>query len=256
MPRLLRYAAAALLLLGLGGLVYYLVHPGGMAITAPQSSRPVGYEPLAGYGDSCELFYPLSFRDDFGSPPAGWIGVDRSKVSFAPGNVVIKPAAGESVVWLDPSIEYQRGFVCAKVQAAAQGAAPAATSGSEEGAGVAFWAADPENYYAAIVYRDGGYAVFRKVNGMVAPLVPKRPSAAVKIGSDDVNVLQILYSEPRYFRADQWPAGRVLRSAVRRQEGHDRTGRAIGTRQGERMEVLRVGGRQRSAAAQAMTTRW
>jgi hypothetical protein len=198
MPRLLRYAAAALLLLGLGGLVYYLVHPGGMAITAPQSSRPVGYEPLAGYGDSCELFYPLSFRDDFGSPPAGWIGVDRSKVSFAPGNVVIKPMAGESVVWLDPSIEYQRGFVCAKVQAAAQGAAPAATNGSEEGAGVAFWAADPQNYYAAIVYRDGGYAVFRKVNGMVALLVPKRPSAAVKIGSDDVNVLQVLYSEPRY----------------------------------------------------------
>jgi hypothetical protein len=192
MPRILRYAAAALLLLGVGGLTYYLVHPGGVAITAPQSSRAVGYEPLAGYGDSCELFYPLSFRDDFGSPPSGWVGVDRSKVSFAPGRLAIRPAAGESMVSLDPSIEYERGFVCAKVQAVAQ----AGTDGAEEGAGVAFWAVDPENYYAAIIYRDGGYGVFRKVNGMIVPLVPKRPSAAVK--SDDVNVLQVLYSEPRY----------------------------------------------------------
>ena len=198
MPRVLRYAASALFLLGVGGLTYYLVDPGGVAITAPQSSRAVGYEPLAGYGDSCELFYPLSFRDDFGSPPAAWIGVDRSKVSFAPGHLAIKPAAGESVVSLDPSIEYQRGFVCAKVQAAVQGPAQAGTNGSEEGGGVAFWAADPENYYAAIIYRDGGYGVFRKVNGIIAPLVPKRSSAAVKIGKDDVNVLQVLYSEPRY----------------------------------------------------------
>jgi hypothetical protein len=198
MPRILRYSAAALLLLGVGGLIYYLVHPGGMAITAPQSSRSVGYEPLAGYGDSCEVFYPLSFRDDFSSAPSGWVGIDRSKVSFAPGHLVIKPPAGETAVSLDPSIEYQRGFVCAKVQTAAQGGAQAATDGSEEGAGVAFWAADPENYYAAIIYRDGGYSVFRKVNGMVAPLVPKRPSAAVKLGNADVNVLQVLYSEPRY----------------------------------------------------------
>jgi hypothetical protein len=193
MPRV-RYAAGALLLLGVGWLTYYLIHPGGMANPAPQSSRAVGYEPVAGYGDSCELFYPLSFRNDLGSPPSGWIGVDRSKMSFALGQLIIKPAAGESVVWLDPSIEYQRGFVCAKVQAAPQ----AATNGSEDGAGVAFWAADPENYYAAIIYRDGGYAVFRKVNGMIAPLVPKRPAAAVKIGNDDVNVVQVLYSEPRY----------------------------------------------------------
>ena len=194
MPRILRYSAVALLLLGVGGLIYYLVHPGGMAITAPQSSRPAGYEPLAGYGDSCELFYPLSFRDDFGSPPAGWLGVDRSKVSFAPGHLTIKPAAGETVVSLDPSIEYQRGFVCAKVQTAPQ----VTTNGSDEGAGIAFWATDPENYYAAIIYRDGGYSVFRKINGMIAPLVPKRPSATVKLGNGDVNVLQVLYSEPRY----------------------------------------------------------
>ena len=38
---------------------------------------------------------------------------------------------------------------------------------SEGGAGVAFWANDPSNYYAAAIYRDGGYAVFRKVNGVV-----------------------------------------------------------------------------------------
>jgi hypothetical protein len=200
MPRILRYAAGALLLLGVGGLTYYLIHPGGVPNAASQSSQAVRYEPVAGYGDGCERFSALSLRDDFGSPPSGWVGADPSKVSFAPGRLVIKPAARESVVWLDPSIEYQRGFVCAKVQAAAQAAQAqaAATNGLEEGAGVAFWAVDPDNYYAAIIYRDGGYGVFRKVNGVVAPLVPKRPSAAVKIGNDDVNVVQVLYSEPRY----------------------------------------------------------
>jgi hypothetical protein len=181
-----RYGAAALLLAVAGGLIYYFVGPGGVSNTAP---RATGYDPVEGYGTACELFYPLAVRDDFTAVLPGWAGTDRGKVSDDAGRLRMKPAAGESLVWLYRPIEFEQGFVCAKVQRP-EAAAP------DGAAGVAFWANDPSNYYAAAIYRDGGYAVFRKVNGVVVPLVPKRPFAGVK--PDDVNILQVLYSEPRY----------------------------------------------------------
>jgi hypothetical protein len=181
-----RYGAAAVLLAVAGGLIYYFIGPGGVSNTAP---RATGYEAVEGYGGSCEQFYPLAVRDDFTAAVPGWAGTDRSKVSDDAGRLRMKPAAGESLVWLYRPVEFEQGFVCAKVQ-------PPDTARSEGGAGVAFWANDPSNYYAAAIYRDGGYTVFRKVNGVVVPLVPRRPFAGVK--PDEVNVLQVLYSEPRY----------------------------------------------------------
>lgn len=178
-----------------GGLAWFTLGPGGVSNPAPQSQQG-GYEPVAGYGDSCEQFFGLSYRDDFGSPAAGWIGTDRSKVAYDAGALVIRPAAGESVTWLYQPIEYQRGFVCAKVQSPV--AASGAADDSEDGAGVAFWASDANNYYAVVVYRDGHYGVFRRVGGTTVTLVPKRSSPAVKSGNDALNILQVLYSEPRY----------------------------------------------------------
>jgi len=178
---------------GLGAVAYYFTGPGGVSNPAPQSPRAVGYDQVVGYGDGCELFFAQTFRDDFDSLPTGWVGADRSKVSADSGALVIKPAAGESVVSLYPSIEYRRGFVCAKIQSPVGLAADAA-----DDAGIAFWAGDPNNYYAAVLHRDGEYSVFRKLNGTVAALVPKRPFSAVKTGGDASNTLQVLYSEPRY----------------------------------------------------------
>jgi hypothetical protein len=181
-----RYGAAAVALAVAGGLLYYFIGPGGISNTAP---RATGYDPVEGYGSACEQFYPLAVRDDFTAAIPGWAGTDRSKVSDEAGRLRIKPAVGESLVWLYRPVEFEQGFVCAKVQRTEANAA-------EGAAGVAFWANDPSNYYAAAIYRDGGYTVFRKVNGMVVSLVPKRPFAGVK--PDEVNILQVLYSEPRY----------------------------------------------------------
>jgi hypothetical protein len=188
-------AVTAVVLAAAGGLAWFTLGPGGSTNPAPQSQQG-GYEPVAGYGDSCEQFFGLSYRDDFGSPAAGWIGTDRSKVAYDAGGLVLKPAAGESVAWLYQPIEYQRGFVCAKVQSPV--AATGTADESEDGAGVTFWASDANNYYAAVVYRDGRYGVFRRVGGTTMTLVPKRSSPAVKTGSDALNVVQVLYSEPRY----------------------------------------------------------
>jgi len=82
-------------------------------------------------------------------------------------------------------------------------ASPERNADAADDAGIAFWAGDLHNYYAAVLHRDGEYSVFRKVNGTVVMLVPKRPFSAVKTGSDasntlQVNTLQVLYSEPRY----------------------------------------------------------
>jgi hypothetical protein len=191
--RLGRYVAQVLVLVGLGGLAYYFAGPGGVSNPAAQSPRAVSYDQVAGYGDSCELFFAQTFRDDFASPPTGWVGADRGEPSREAGSLVIRPAAGESVALLYPSIEYQRGFVCAKIQSPIGLAAEAGDS-----AGIAFWAGDPANYYAVVLHRDGEYSVFRKANGTVATLVPKRAFAAVKTGNEALNTLQVLYSEPRY----------------------------------------------------------
>ncbi len=153
----------------------------------------MSYEQVAGYGDGCEMFFAQTFRDDFGSLPTGWVGAERGTLSLASGGLVIKPEAGQSVATFSPAIEYQRGFVCAKIQSPIGIAADAGDS-----AGVAFWANDPADYYAAVLHRDGEYSVYRKVNGTIAPLIPKRTFAAVKTGNDALNTLQILYSEPRY----------------------------------------------------------
>jgi len=190
--------AQALALVGLGAAAYYFTGPGGVSNPAAQSPRAVGYDQVAGYGDGCELFFAQTFRDDFASPPTGWVGADRTKVSLESGALVLKPSAGESVALLYPSIEYQRGFVCAKIQSPVGVASPERNADATDGAGIAFWAGDPTNYYAAVLHRDGEYSVFRKVNGTVATLVPKRPFSAVKTGGDASNTLQVLYSEPRY----------------------------------------------------------
>jgi hypothetical protein len=177
----------------LGALAYYLIGPGGMSNPAAQPPRATGYDQVAGYGKGCEEFFALSFRDDFAHPQSGWIGAEQSKVSLDSAELVLRPAPGERIAWLYPLIEYRRGFVCAKIQSPVGRAADAA-----DGAGIAFWARDPDNYYAAMIHRDGEYSVFRKANGTIATLVPKRPFAAVKIEAGAANTLQVLYSEPTY----------------------------------------------------------
>ena len=148
-----RYVVRALVLLGLGALVYYFVGPGGISNPSAHYPHAVSYDQVAGYGDACELFFAETFRDDFASSSTEWVSSDPGRLSFASGGLVVRPAAGESVAALWPTIEYQRGFVCAKIRSPMGVAADA-----EDSAGVAFWASGPADYYAAVLHRTASTA--------------------------------------------------------------------------------------------------
>jgi hypothetical protein len=183
--RLAPYATAAAVVVVCGaGLSYYV-------IVNQREDIQVGaaLELAPGYGRACEPIYPLTFRDDFAPSDPRWRGPNPSKISSAAGQLVVRPAAGESVIWTNPSIQidYQGGFICAKVQANDR-AAP------EDAAGIAFLAKDSGNYYAAVVYGDGSVGVHRKVDGTVTPLLPKhRFEAAKRAGGR--NVLQVRFGQ-------------------------------------------------------------
>jgi TIR domain len=190
-------AAAGAILVGAGGLSYY------ESVIAPQTSSAPGPPPQPGPShaiefdltDFCRRPSPLTFRDDFAAPDPALGSADPSKVVYrSKGQLIIRPQPGETIARLYPSIEYQRGWVCVTVRV--PDGPPAASS--DDNAGAVFWASDPENYHAAVVFRDGMYGVYRKQNGAVTTIVPKQAFSAVSSKHGEGNAVQVLFDGPPY----------------------------------------------------------
>ena len=197
MPRwpIIVAAAAIIAVLGLFGIYRFALTPAdNRNVTAlrepapaPPLPAPVPPPVPATYDTSCKRSPGAVFHDDFKSPDGGW-GQSGDTKSFKDGRMVLRPKADAASSWLYlPLLFSKRIVACAEIIAPSE----IASAASDAAGGIMFWAIDYDNYYVAEIYPNGTYSVWRRLNGTWIPVVPRRPSPALRQGAGAVNQVTI-----------------------------------------------------------------
>jgi TIR domain len=138
--------------------------------------------------DACKPNASVAFFDDFNPHNPGWFAPADTH-SFKDGQVIFKPKSQTNAQMFFPSLIFKTGTVCADIKS------PSEPKGSGSGGGsLIFWAIDYQNYYAASVYRDGSYDVFRKIDGRWETVIAHTMAASIRQGSGAVNRMKVAFS--------------------------------------------------------------
>jgi hypothetical protein len=125
------------------------------------------------------------FFDNFTSPDPGWGPAGPARF-FKDGQMVLKPEV--AISWILEPLIFSQATICSEFKLPTQ----LEQAGKKDAGGIIFWAADYKNYYVAFINLDGTYAVFRKIDGEWAPVVPNTPAEAIHQGADAVNRLKVV----------------------------------------------------------------
>jgi hypothetical protein len=141
---------------------------------------------------------PALLKDDFAVLDPGW-GMPSARQRVEGNRMILQPEEKTSFSTLYQGDVY--GDIDARVNVAlAQGP-------ENLEAGLIFWAADGQHYYAATVTADGRYAVMRMVGGRWLYPVQFQKSEALKTGIDAVNEIRVV---TRGETATMWGNGKEL----------------------------------------------
>jgi hypothetical protein len=135
---------------------------------------------------TCKLGPPAVFADDFKAPDLSWIGMVDDKAYYVDGRLTIKAVPNrvwEIAYW---ALVYKDVTVCADVKSP-----PAFKADNDTAGGIIFWATGFRDYYAAVVYPDGSYVIYRRVDGKIATVIPKTTLASINKGPGAQNRLKI-----------------------------------------------------------------
>jgi len=107
---------------------------------------------------------------------------------YVDGQLLLKPDENRVYTALYRPLVFKNGTVCVTVKS------PLEVTNVEDilSGGLAFWASDYKNYYAAAIFPNGTFGVFRKVNDEWATVVPRTMSDTIKKGIGAVNELQVV----------------------------------------------------------------
>jgi hypothetical protein len=124
------------------------------------------------------------FSDDFSTFDPAWGNTGDSRIQIGGNKMVLQPAAHTSYDPLYQGNLFNDVDIRVKV---------AQTKGAmDEPGGIAFWASDNSNFYAAEIESEGQVAVHRLTNSKWLNPVGWRPSDAVKKGIGQVNELRVV----------------------------------------------------------------
>jgi TIR domain len=165
-----------------------------VAVMDNGKSKPVPLPPAPSgptIGD-CQPIKTTDFQDRFQKPDPGW-GIADPTNSYVDGQLAVKfDGEGHYRTLLYRPLIFKNATVCVTVKS------PPAISnldGTTAG-GLAFWgAADYQTYYVAEIYPNGTFAVYRRVEGNWATVIPRTISDTIKKGLDAVNELQVALND-------------------------------------------------------------
>jgi TIR domain-containing protein len=176
----------------LGGIYFYL-RPAAdnRTVAAPTTDVPAvppkqAAAPAA-FDTSCKHDPAAAFYDNFTSPDGGWGQPSEAKY-FKDGRMVLHPAVNAVEPWIYLPVLFKESVtVCSEVIAPQE----VRSAAGDAAGGVIFWATDYSTYYVAEIYTNGTFSVWRRLLGKWIPVVPRRPSAALREGPGAVNQLQV-----------------------------------------------------------------
>jgi hypothetical protein len=134
---------------------------------------------------SCRPNASVAFFDNFNPYNSGWTNPVGSKG----GGPNFKPAPKTSQQMLLPALIFKAGTFCADIKFTSE---PAGASGNF--AKLIFWALDYRNYYAASIYADGTYDVYRMIDGRFAGVRPRAKATSIGLGTGAVNHTKISFN--------------------------------------------------------------
>jgi hypothetical protein len=137
--------------------------------------------------DSCVPHASVGFFDDFKVPDPAW-GKGETKY-FQDGQMVLKPKSNSAEAWIFLPLVFKVGTVCAEIKSPSQAKSPGTTS-----AGIVFWATDYQNYYVATLFRDGTFAIFRKIDGRWATVRPQASVSNVQLSTETSSRMKIAFN--------------------------------------------------------------
>ncbi len=135
----------------------------------------------------CRPGNATDFQDTFAKPDPAW-KLDNSVARLVDGQLLLKPNENKSYTQLYRALVFKNATVCVTVKSPPE---VNDLEGLSQG-GLAFWASDYQNFYVAVIYPNGTFSVFRKVNDQWATVVPRTMSDTIKKGIGAVNKLQVV----------------------------------------------------------------
>ncbi len=130
---------------------------------------------------------PAAAPETFQTGDAGWGDAD-AQFRVENNAAILAPEVGTQTARWNAGKSMTDADVCVTIEM------PDSTAEASRGyAGVLFWGVDKDNFYQAVISRNGMVTVARKVGGRIlsAPLVHWTPSSAIKTGADATNTLRI-----------------------------------------------------------------
>ena len=129
----------------------------------------------------------LLLTDDFATLDPAWGGAsDSMKVDDHKLVLSLEPDAGRATLYSGSL--FDNADIRLKI-AEVKG-------GTDQPAGIVFWASDPNNCYAALIQADGGFYVARRMRGKWLTPVSLRVSEEVRKGIGQVNELRVVTCGP------------------------------------------------------------
>jgi hypothetical protein len=147
-----------------------------IAIAAALAASPLVY--------ACEGNQVL-YQDDFKTITSNW-GSANDNQAVKDGKMVLKPALNATYVTLSGGNVFTDMDACVDVAITKGGPKMVHTYG-----GLAFWAADYQNYYELIIGPSGTFGVDRILPGRRVSIMTFATSSAVKSGVGQVNQLRV-----------------------------------------------------------------
>jgi hypothetical protein len=141
----------------------------------PQIDHPIkpALPTTAALDTHCKPEDGPAFYDDFKSSDGGW-GQTGPNFYFENGQMALKPGVAANSTRIYLPLLFKNVIICSEITTAAEQAT------GDAGAGIVFWAGDYQNYYTAIIFPDSTYAVFRKIAGTWATVVPRVKADAIR----------------------------------------------------------------------------
>lgn len=137
-------------------------------------------------GFACKAGPDVAFADDFSKPDAAW-GQTNDTVFYENGQFVLKPPVNSTRRPLYLRLRYANATACVHVRWPTN----AVQTDEIASGGLLFWGENGSNLYAASLFRDGTYDIYRMLDNQWLAIVRRTATSAIKRAPDAVNQVKV-----------------------------------------------------------------
>jgi TIR domain len=189
----LAVAAGAVICMIAAGAAYFYSKSPPNPVANDETIKPVQAQidkpvtpTIAAFDTRCKREDGPAFYDDFKSPDRGW-GETGPNYYFNDGQMILKAKENAIEPRIYLPLLFKNATICSEITTPSE----LKSANGIASAGIVFWAADYQNFYISVVFADSTYAVFRKVAGTWATVVPRTKEDTVRPGPNAVNQVKV-----------------------------------------------------------------